>query len=72
MEVRMFGQHIDVEDWLPIIRAEYHEFPGMHLTTLQMQRLWNLDAQTCAAAIATLEAEHFLRRTDRNDYVRAD
>jgi hypothetical protein len=41
--------HQDVDDWLPIIRAEYIEFPGLQLTRAQVQRLWNLDEATCAA-----------------------
>jgi putative heme degradation protein len=68
----MLRQANDLKDWLPIIRAEYIEFPGMHLTRPQIQRLWNLDAETCDALVEALEAERFLRRTDRNDYVRAD
>jgi putative heme degradation protein len=62
----------DMKDWLPIIRAEYIEFPGMHLTRPQIQRLWNLDAHTCDVVVAALEAERFLRRTDRNAYARMD
>ena len=62
----------DLKDWLPIVRAEYLEFPGMQLTRPQIQRLWNLDAETCNALVETLEAERFLRRTDRNHYARAD
>ena len=62
-------QH-NVDDWLPIIRAEYIEFPGMQLTRAQVRRLWNLDEATCSAVIEALEAERFLRRTDKNNYVR--
>jgi len=61
-----------VNDWLPIIRAEYCEFPGMQLTRPQMRRLWNLDPETCDAVIAALEAEHFLRRKADDVYARAD
>jgi putative heme degradation protein len=68
----MLRQINDIKDWLPIIRAEFIEFPGMHLTRPQIQRLWNLDAETCDALVEALEAERFLRRTARNDYVRAD
>ena len=62
----------DLKDWLPIVRAEYTEFPGMHLTRPQMRRLWNLDAETCDALVDALEAERFLRRTNGDAYVRAD
>jgi hypothetical protein len=68
----MLRQSHDPNDWLPIIRAEYIEFPGMHLTRPQIQRLWNLDAQTCDAVVEALEAERFLRRTAANAYVRAE
>ena len=62
----------DVKDWLPIIRAEYCEFPGMQLSRPQMRRLWNLDAETCDAVIAALEAECFLRRKREDVFARAD
>jgi Fic family protein len=62
--------HHNVDDWLPIIRAEYMEFPGMQLTRAQVQRLWNLDEATCSAVIEALEAERFLRRTEKDNYVR--
>lgn len=62
----------DVNDWLPIIRAEYCEFPGMQLTRPQMRRLWNLDRETCDAVIEALEAERFLRRKVGDVYARAD
>jgi len=46
------------------------EFPGMQLTRAQVQRLWNLDEATCSAVIEALEAERFLRRTEKDNYVR--
>ena len=61
-----------VDDWLPIIRAEYLEFPGMQLTRAQVQRLWNLDEATCSAVIEALETERFLRRNDKDNYVRVN
>ena len=59
-------------DWLPLIRAEYHETPGLHLTKPQFQRLWNLDETTCEAVLEALETTGFLRRTYTGAYVRAD
>jgi len=59
-------------DWLPLIRAEYHEIPGLHLTKIQFQRLWNLDQATCEAVLDVLETSRFLRRTRAGAYVRAD
>jgi hypothetical protein len=34
-------------DWIQLIRAEYHEIPGLHLTKPQVQRLWNLERTMC-------------------------
>jgi hypothetical protein len=57
--------------WLEIIRAEYLEVPGLHLTRKQAQRLWNLDPATCAAALGALIDARFLRCTADGAYVRA-
>ena len=57
-------------DWLHLIRAEYHEIPGLHLTKHQVQRLWNLDANTCEAILDALETDKFLRRTHTGAYVK--
>jgi len=59
-------------DWIPLIRGEYHEIPGLHLTKPQFQRLWNLDATTCEAILDALESTKFLRRTDTGAYIKAD
>lgn len=59
-------------DWLHLIRAEYLEIPGLHLTKSQVQRLWNLDAVTCEALLEALIDVRFLRRTPAGAYVRAD
>jgi len=58
-------------DWLQLIRAEYHEIPGLHLTKPQVQRLWNLDAPTCDWLLEALEAARFLRRTHAGGYIKA-
>ena len=36
------------------IRAEYREMPGLKLTLAQASRLFNLDPDWCARALATL------------------
>ena len=59
-------------DWLQIIRGEYSEIPGLHLTKKQVQRLWGLDAATCDALLETLVGGRFLRRTQNGAYARAD
>ncbi len=60
------------DDWLHLIRAEYLEMPGLHLTCRQAQRLWNLDADTCDALLNALVRAGFLRRTVQGAYIRAD
>ena len=61
-----------VTDWLRLVQAEYQEMPGMNLTKPQVKRLWGLDEVTCTEVLGTLEAEHFLKRTQRNGYILAD
>jgi hypothetical protein len=58
-------------DWLRLIRAEYREIPGLCLTSAQVQRFWNLDANTAGALLAALLDVQFLRRTPRGTYVLA-
>jgi len=58
--------------WLRLVRAEYLEDPGLHLTKAQIQRLWGLDAKTCDALIHTLVESRFLRRTATQRYGRSD
>jgi len=57
---------------LVLIRSEYHEIPGLSLTRPQVQRLWNLDPQTCDAVLDVLKADRFLRQTPSGAYVRAE
>jgi len=51
---------ISRDEILSRMRGEYLEMPGLCLTHAQAQRLWGLNAQTCAWALATLTGEHFL------------
>lgn len=62
----------DVAKWLPIIRAEYREIPGLKLTRAQVRRLWNLDEPTTDALLELLESTCFLRKTRSNEYVVAE
>ena len=48
------------EEVLRLIRGEYLEMPGLRLTHAQAQRLWGLDAQTCASVLETLREDAFL------------
>ena len=52
------------------IYSEYLEMPGLRLTSAQAQRLWGLEADTCANALHVLVEGGFLRRTDAGQYVR--
>jgi DNA-binding IclR family transcriptional regulator len=61
-----------IADWVQLVRAEYLEIPGLHLTEEQVQRLWGLDPTTCAALLDVLIRAGFLRRTRDAGYVRAD
>ena len=61
-----------IADLLQLIRAEYLEIPGLHLTKLQAQRLWGLDDVTVEALLSALLDVKFLKRTHRDAYVRAD
>jgi hypothetical protein len=45
-----------------VIRAEFHEMPGMRLTPSQFRRLWQLGPNECDAVIGRLRAEGFLEQ----------
>jgi hypothetical protein len=62
----------DATDWLRLIRAEYLEMPGLHLTKPQFCRLWGLDPETCDKLLNALVAAEFLRCTSHNVYVLAN
>jgi hypothetical protein len=61
-----------VTDWLGLIRAEYLELPGLHLTLPQARRLWGLDEVTSQAVFAALVDARFLKQTRTGAYVLAD
>jgi hypothetical protein len=52
-----------IAEWLQLIRAEYAEVPGLHLTKRQVQELWALDLWVCDALLDALVDAGFLRRT---------
>lgn len=64
--------HDTKEDWLQLIHAEYEEIPGLSLTREQVQRLWNLDAESCDMLLAEMEARRLVRRTPAQTYVRGE
>ena len=55
-----------------LIRCEYAEMPGLHLSKRQAQRLWSLDAGTADAIFEALEEAQYLKQTRNGVYVRAD
>jgi hypothetical protein len=61
-----------IADWLDLIRAEYREVPGLHLTKKQFERLWGLDSDTCDAILQVLVDGRFLRRSYAGGYLRAE
>lgn len=71
-EATMLSAATPIAGCVHLIRAEYLEMPGLHLTKPQVQRLWGLDAMTCEALLSALIDVNFLRRTSRGAYVRAE
>jgi hypothetical protein len=71
-EGEMIAAQTTVVDWIHLIRAEYLEIPGLHLTRNQVQRLWGLDDLTCDALLEALVDVRFLRRTRTGAYIKAD
>jgi len=61
-----------VEGWIQIVRGEYSEVPGLHLTKRQFQRLWGLDPSTCDALLEALVEGGFLRQCWNGTYARVD
>jgi hypothetical protein len=68
----MLFQPAPLSEWVRLIRAEYAEFPGLHLTREQVRRLWSLDETTCEQVLEILETDGFLRQTKSGRWVRND
>ena len=68
----MVNDESTVVSWLRLIRADYLEVPGLHLTQREVQRMWGLDAETCATVLTALVECRFLRRTAGERYARGD
>ncbi len=52
------------------VQAEFREMPGLSLTKLQAQKLWQLDEPTCRVILSRLVASGFLRITSKGHYTR--
>lgn len=59
-------------EWLGLIRAEYLDMPGLHLTMPQARRLWGLDESSATLLMTALVGAKFLRQTKTGAYVLAD
>jgi hypothetical protein len=59
------------QEWAQIIRGEFLEIPGLRLTSEQIQRLWGLHRDVCAAVLEDLLHQRFLQLTAEGHYVRA-
>ena len=57
-------------EWTQIIRGEFLEIPGLRLTSEQIQTLWGLHRDVCAAVLENLLHQRFLQLTADGHYVR--
>jgi hypothetical protein len=60
-----------ISELLLRIEAEYREMPGLSLTVPQAERLWGLDAATCASVLTVLIERRVLTRTTGGAYLRS-
>ena len=58
-------------EWAQIIRGEFLEIPGMRLTSEEIQRLWGLHRDVCAAVLEDLLHQRFLQLTADGHYVKS-
>lgn len=63
--------HPDPDGLIARIKAEYREMPGLSLTYVQAQRLWQLDEGTCRAVLTRLVSAGFLQLTAKGHYTRS-
>jgi hypothetical protein len=57
-------------DLLLRVEGEYREMPGLSLTVRQAERLWGIDAGTCASVLTALVERRVLTRTESGAYLR--
>ena len=60
------------QDILRRIQGEFLEMPGLRLSAVHAQRLWNLDPLICEALLGALVDAHFLVRMRDGAFIRAD
>ena len=66
------GHCVADRNCMNLIRTEYVEMPGLSLTESQVERLWNLTSDIAETLLQELQRAHFLLRTKKGTYVRAD
>lgn len=65
-------RRISISEAFRRVRADYLEMPGLKLTGMQAQRLWDMDHATCNVVLNALVSESFLIRTRDGAYMRSD
>lgn len=61
-----------LQEWLPLIRAEFDELSDLQLTQAEVEERWGIEAMVAEALLSALVAAGFLRRTDQGIYMRVD
>jgi hypothetical protein len=61
-----------LDDWLRLVRAEYDELPDLHLTRVEVERLWGLDPPMAEEILGRLVSTGVLRLTSRGGYIKSD
>jgi hypothetical protein len=61
-----------LEDLAGLIQAAFAEMPGLHLTSAQVKRLWNLSAADCKAVLDYLVLSGRLAQGGDDRFHRAD
>lgn len=61
----------DLAHWLALVKALFKEIPHLHVTRLQIKRLWDLDDALTDELLATLFASGYLVETPDHQICRA-
>ena len=57
-----------IEDWLQVIRGEFHETPDLRVTLDQAETRWDLDHRNAELILETFVDVGFLRRSPDGSY----
>jgi hypothetical protein len=71
-ERNMPSTRLQLQEWLPLIRAEFDELPDLQLTQAEVQERWAIDALVAEALLGALVSTGFLRRSPQGKYMRVD